>query len=211
MCANFGQEYTAERFGPIIGKQIKTKIEEGKRSVYPIKPAVIVHGEDRKVDEMLWGMAPQFADDWKKWTRDYSTSNAKSETIQEKVSFKTPWKNNQRCVIFCDWFLEWNGPQGKKKKVFVSDADSEITALAGIWDFHKKDGSLIFTMITTEPNAQIKPIIEEKTNVRVPVVLTDWQGWLSADLSPEEASDFCIPHSGKFNIEILDRSPKSEG
>src|SRR5579871_1257552 len=51
-----------------------------------------------------WGLIPKWA---KSPKLEYPTFNAKAETIDEKVTFRGPWKNGQRCLVVTDGFYEW--------------------------------------------------------------------------------------------------------
>ncbi len=43
-----------------------------------------------------WGLIPWFA---KERVLKYSTNNARSEELADKVSYKAPWARGQRCII----------------------------------------------------------------------------------------------------------------
>src|SRR5690606_13890227 len=96
-----------------------------------------------------WGLIPWFA---KKLDFRYSTNNARSEELENKPTFRTPWKRGQRCIIPADWFDEPNWESGKNVWWRFKRADGEPWALAGLWDTWRDNetGEMIdsYTMLT---------------------------------------------------------------
>lgn len=58
--------------------------------------------------------------------------NARSETIDEKVTFKRMLKH--RCVIPCNHFYEWKKSGSQKHKYMIKKNEEEVMYLAGLYD-----------------------------------------------------------------------------
>jgi len=78
-----------------------------------------------------WGLVPSWS---KSPKRDYSTINAKAETVATTNSFRGAWKK-RRCLIPADGFYEWKKITEKQKQPFdISMRDGEPFAFAGLWE-----------------------------------------------------------------------------
>lgn len=200
MCANFAQRFKAEQLEAMLGRQGSFPVdlksyERGERNVYPQKGAWVVH-PDGRITDRLWGMLPRGARD-NSVALKYTTSNAKSETVDQSRIYKPAWNDGNRCVIPVTTFTEWRGPKGSKEKLFIRGKGQEITMIAGLYDSTENDdeGFKTFTMLTCEPNEFMRAF-----HHRMPVILDDWRGWLNPDLTPDEAKDFCIPYAGELEF-----------
>jgi len=138
-------------------------------------PVVLDRGT-RDVEMLRWGLIPFWAKDMK---IGYRMINARSETIQEKPSFRNAFKQ-RRCLILADGFYEWQKQSGKAPKVpfYFQLADGAPFAFAGIWEsWNPPEGKPVrsCSIITTEPNELVA-----MAHNRMPVMLdksTMW-GWL---------------------------------
>ena len=74
---------------------------------------VITNNEPETIQLFHWGLIPSWAKDD---TIRRNTLNARSETLQEKASFKNVIQN--RCLVISDGFYEWQylDPKGTKKQ-----------------------------------------------------------------------------------------------
>lgn len=116
------------------------------------------------------------------------TYNARSETVSEKPSFRTAWRNRQLAVIPVQAFFEPCYESGKAVRWRIEREDGKPFGLAGLWESRTtKDGdpAWSYTMLTI--NADEHPLMhrfhkpgDEKRSV---VVLEDdaWMEWLKAD------------------------------
>ncbi|MFA9560273.1 SOS response-associated peptidase [Evansella sp. AB-rgal1] len=114
---------------------------------------------------MKWGLVPR-------WAQEESIGNkminARSETIQEKVSFR-PLVKKRHCIIVANGFYEWKtGPDKIKQPYYIKLKSNEPMAFAGLWErWQNKDHEIIScTLLTTEANSLMRPIHE-----RMPVIL----------------------------------------
>ena len=185
MCGRYSQTLTPsqidEAFGPI------TLPKEGIRANYNVAPTqhvpVITNRAPDQVELFEWGLVPFWSKDGKNTAR---MINARSEGILKKPSFRKPIRE-RRCLVIGDSFYEWRR-EGKEKLPFrIQPSNGEPLVLAGLWEYwrDKEDETkekLTFSIITTEPNAEMAPI-----HNRMPVLLNSpslreaWLGELSED------------------------------
>jgi putative SOS response-associated peptidase YedK len=135
---------------------------------------IITNSDSENLNFFKWGLIPY-------WAKDPNIGskliNARSETLEEKPSFRTAF-SKRRCLIPSNGFFEWK-KQDKKKvpyRIFLKNED--LFAMAGIWEtWEDAEGRLIntFSILTTEPNKLMKDI-----HNRMPVILNknDEQAWL---------------------------------
>ncbi len=140
------------------------------RDSYNIAPtqtsAVVTNEEPYRLQNLSWGLIPSWSKDGKNQGR---LINARSEGIFGKPSFRVPVRQ-KRCVVIGDSFYEWRR-EGKEKIPYrILPADGSLLFMAGIWEEwgYDEDKKRTFSVITTEPNAEIKPL-----HNRSPVVFTD--------------------------------------
>ena len=158
-------------------------------NIAPTQPVAVVPNDGRMaVDFFIWGLIPFGAKDPKIGNR---MINARSETLAEKPSFRTPYRR-RRCLILADGFYEWVKPAGGGSKIphLIKMESQDPFAFAGLWEnWQAPDGSEVksCTIITTEPNALVS-----KLHNRMPVILprdayADW-------LDPEERKPETLDH-----------------
>ena len=138
--------------------------------------AVIFDGKKRRAGYLRWGLVPSWAKDEK---IGYKMINARSETIDEKVSFKR-LLGRKHCLIVADSFYEWKKEDGQKTPMRIQVPDQELFAFLGLWDkWEHRNGSLFTcTMLTRESNAFMKPI-----HHRMPIILPEKAeaAWIEKD------------------------------
>ena len=141
----------------------------------------------RHLHRMRWGLIPSWAKDA---SIGHKLANARGETVAEKPSFRSAFKQ-RRCIIPASGFFEWKAEQGVKQPWYVSLKSGEPMAFAGLWEtWHSKEQPLPASpsqgrgedvvvsccIITTAANALMEPIHD-----RMPVILDreQWSTWLS--------------------------------
>jgi putative SOS response-associated peptidase YedK len=146
-------------------------------NIAPTQDAPVVRAApdgSRHVDLLRWGLVPF-------WAKEASIGNrminARSETAHEKASFKHPLRK-RRCLVPVDGFYEWQQTPDGKVPTRIQRRDGRPFALAGLWErWSRGPGEPLetFTILTTSPNALLKPVHD-----RMPVVLdaADWPLWL---------------------------------
>ncbi|NEN93744.1 MAG: SOS response-associated peptidase [Okeania sp. SIO3H1] len=142
-----------------------------------------------RMELFTWGLIPP-------WAKDpafgMNCINARAETVQEKASFKIPFRR-KRCMIPADGWYEWKvGPQGKQPYYF-RHRDETAFAFAGLWEeWHDREGGLVIScaVITTRPNRLARTI-----HPRMPAVLReeDWQAWLEPHASLQDLKRMLEP------------------
>jgi putative SOS response-associated peptidase YedK len=120
--------------------------------------------------------------------------NARSETLEEKASFKTPLRR-KRCIVPVSGFYEWQAREGGKFPIYIYPKAQPIFALAGLWDSWRDpvsgDELRTFTIITTAANGFMRQYHE-----RMPVILRreDYDLWLSpAEKTPDQLRPLLRP------------------
>ena len=149
--------------------------------------AITAHGPraERLLEPLQWGLVPS-------WAKDTAMAskliNARSETVQEKPSFRQAL-SRRRCLIPADGFYEWD--RTTKQPTHFQVRGGELFAFAGLYEeWHAPDGSSLrtCTVLTTQANELVGKIHE-----RMPVILQnkdDEAIWLEvgrykpADLQP---------------------------
>jgi len=137
-----------------------------------LAPVIIATAAGNVCQRMRFGLIPFFA---KGIAGQYSTINARAETVETTASYRGPWKRGQRCLVLASGFYEWHLlADGKAKQpYFIKPADQESFAFAGLWDSSKAaDGTVIrsFTIITLPASPLMAEI--HNTKKREPAILT---------------------------------------
>jgi len=176
-------------------------------------PVVRTSQADNKlhIDLLKWGLIPS-------WAKDASIGNhminARSETVDQKPSFRTALKH-RRCIVPASGFYEWQEVGGKKHPLYIKLKDDSLMMFAGIWDHWKNtEGEVIesFSILTTVTNELIQPLHD-----RMPVILTPENKdiWLDSQVAdPERLKPLFIPHSSDlmemYHVSDLVNSPRND-
>jgi len=159
---------------------------------YNVAPTATIYGvvnseSQRFVENFSWGLVPVWAKDR---SRASSLINARSETIEEKPSFRGLLKRH-RCVVPLTGYYEWTSVEipgvakGLKQPYYFTPTQSKLFAVAGLWSTWREPGSPqdapvlhSCVLITTDANKTVAAI-----HNRMPVLL-DRDGigeWISDD------------------------------
>lgn len=133
--------------------------------------------KDYELVELKWGLVPS----WAKATSIGSKfSNARSETVAEKPSFRDAF-TQQRCLVLADGFYEWKREGRTKQPYYIRFKDHRLFAFAGIWERWEKQEPALETcsLFTTAPNSLMEPIY-----TRMPAILEEsgYASWLDPTL-----------------------------
>lgn len=171
--------------------------------------AVITNQKPEIISYLKWGLIPF-------WAKDPAIGNkminAKAETVDQKASFKSPFKR-KRCLVISDGFFEWKKTSEGKIPHYIFLKNHELFAFAGLWESWKsREGALFntFTIVTTEPNSLMKNI-----HNRMPVILArgDEHEWLSGD-NPEQLKKLLQPYDSNkmehYPVSTLVNSPRND-
>ena len=161
---------------------VKT-IHEARYNIAPSQTAPIVIAESGALElhSMRWGLIPS-------WSRDKKTGsgliNARSETIDQKPSFRSSFKS-KRCLVPADGYIEWEKTAKGKIPHYIYLPANEIFSFAGIWSEYQgeKESVRTFSIITAEASPQIHSL-----HPRMPILLPpdQYQNWLSSDADVED-------------------------
>jgi putative SOS response-associated peptidase YedK len=163
--------------------------EEWCRETYPTYPAPFIYINNGKPTCALaqFGLVPHWASDIKKF--GLKTYNARTETVHEKPSYKTAWKEKRFGLAIMESFYEPSWQTGKAVRWKISRSDSQPIAVASIWErfIDKESGEIVFSFSMLTVNADGHEVMknfhkpdDEKRSI---VVLqnTDYLPWLHAN------------------------------
>jgi putative SOS response-associated peptidase YedK len=150
---------------------------------------VLIKRDELELDYFYWGLIPSWASDIK---IARSTFNARSETLNEKPSFRNAFRR-RRCLIPSSGFYETDRKSELKRQYFITIENHPLFTFAGLWDhWMDKEGNEIFsaTMITCPANDAVGKIHD-----RMPVILAkeDRDFWLE-DHSPADLQSVLLPY-----------------
>ena len=161
--------------------------------VAPTDLALIQAGESSQLLlPMQFGMVPSWAKEEK---MGLNCLNARSETVEEKPSFKHRLEKG-RCVVWAQVYMEWQ-TLGKHKILHeIGMANGQHIPMAGLWDsWIKPDGSVLrsFTIITAAANEAAATV-----HNRMPVLLdmADVRYWLDGEVAFKEVQPLLRPWAG---------------
>ena len=96
-------------------------------------PILIRQSDDLVVRTARWGLLPV-------WSKDPAAAskmiNARSETVLEKPAFRNLVRRN-RCLVPASGYYEWStelGPYKSKQPFYISNEDSSLLPMAGIFE-----------------------------------------------------------------------------
>ena len=185
MCGRFTINYTYEQMLEYLKDEYSVFDFDFDLPRYNVSPgqqvlSIIYDGDKFRVGSFKWGFIPAFSKDEKS---GYKMINARSEGIEEKVSFKDSFFN-KRCLILSDGFYEWDKVSGSNRPYYITFKDKKLMAYAGIWSHNIKDGKSLYTcsIITTKAS-----LIIGKIHERMPIVLDSINAkkWISTNCDPD--------------------------
>jgi putative SOS response-associated peptidase YedK len=154
-------------------------------------------------DVLRWGLVPHWAKDP---ATGYKMINARAETVAERPAFRDALAT-RRCLVLADGFYEWQRqPGGPKQPFWITRADHEPFAFAGLWAvWHGAAEDEVLrtcTIITTQANGVVGAVHD-----RMPVILPPdaEQAWLSHDTPPAAARELLVA----FPDDAIDLRPVS--
>jgi putative SOS response-associated peptidase YedK len=189
MCGRFAGFSTLDEIRAHFS--VETDPPEAVRSNYNVAPSqqvlsVVEDGGERRLVFLHWGLVPFWAKDRTIGSR---MINARSETVDQKPSFKAPFQK-RRCLVVNDGFFEWARVDGKKQPVFIRPRnESGPFGFAGLWEVWRARDEpetaphRSCTILTAEAADSIKAV-----HHRMPVVLKPeaYRQWLDASVTGPE-------------------------
>ncbi len=160
--------------------EIDGELEENYNIAPTQKAYVVTNDAPGRLQLFYWGLLPF----WSKENRpDPRLINARMEGIEEKPSFRVPFRH-RRCLVPADSFYEWE-KKGKERFPYrIRMKRGKPMIMAGIWDIHGEGNSAVhsFSIITTPSNEELTSLHD-----RMPALLLDQQQrelWLSGEKDP---------------------------
>ncbi len=141
---------------------------------------------DEVLQQMRWGLIPNWysGSNWMDFAA--KTLNSRLETCAEKASFRHLVQSN-RCLVPSTGFFEWK-TQGKLKiPYFIKDIKQPVFSIAGLYDtwLDPSRGAFerTFTILTTEANALMAEIHNSKKRMPLVLSLNEEEDWLNGRLA----------------------------
>lgn len=191
-----------------------TDSPEPRYNIAPTQNILTLHYDSTgalRINPMRWGLIPYWADSTKS---AYSMFNARSETLLEKVSFKS-LVSTHRCVILADGYYEWKAINPKDKEPFWIHRPGELPfGMAGLWTSNRKvepGREVHSTTIITLPSNDDTRVVHD----RMPAILRTEQevmGWLTdnSSLPEEQISRITLPlESGSLLLRSVSKEVNS--
>lgn len=156
-----------------------------------IVPVAIWQNGRHVLVPLQWGLIPTWQKDW---SRNYTMTNARAETVEEKPSFRNLLKSC-RCAVLVSGFYEWKRAGKTKQAHRIQRADGEPMILAGLWADNEYLETTTYTLITTDATSAF-----EKVHNRLPAIIEPDQvkTWLHG--SWNDAKHMTRPYQGPLNI-----------
>ncbi|PLC06424.1 DUF159 family protein [Variovorax sp. RO1] len=189
------------------------------KAVFPRSPGPFIRRAkdvtdyERELVTGQWGLIPWFAKEPK---LKFPTNNARSEELEQKASYKDPWKRGQRCIIPAVSFDEPNWETGKNVWWQFRRADGAPWGLAGLWNTwtDKASGEIheSYTMLTInadghplmgrmhKPDPKLPADQQDKRSV-IPLEAHDFDRWLTCTVEEARALLKVPP------VELFDAAP----
>jgi putative SOS response-associated peptidase YedK len=164
---------------------------------------IITAGEPEKFKLFRWGLIPfGMREKDKAMILRTKTLNCISEEMyDDKFSFRSAVKNEQRCLIPVNGFFEWRwlDQEGTVKiPYYVTFRDGKVRSMAGLYsrweDPETGEFYYSYTVLTTKANTILDYVHNNKKRMPVFIAPEDEKTWLSKGLSKEQVLELCQPY-----------------
>ena len=213
MCGRFTFDIPPELLAEIFGLPEPPSVP-ARYNIAPTQQVAVIRPRDEggnRLDFLRWGLIPA-------WAKDLSIGskmiNARSETIDEKPSFRSAFKQ-RRCLVLASGFYEWEDVAGKKVPHYLRLKGGGPMVFAGLWDSWKDPAGVGIescTILTTAANSLIEPL-----HIRMPVILHpgDFGLWLDRNpVDPEKLKGLFRSYPADlmegWTVSTLANSPKND-
>ena len=146
------------------------------RASYNVTPtsqimALVPQNSDRDLrpQAMRWGMVPGWS---KEFASKYATFNARAETVADKPTFKSAWKQGRRCIVPMAGYYEWQAsslPESAKpvkQPFYISDPHVGILLAAALYEPWGQSGDCSVTIMTKPATESLAAL-----HTRMPILL----------------------------------------
>ena len=110
--------------------------------------------------------------------------------------------DSHRCLVPASAFFEHKGRKYPNAKHRFTLAGAPLMAIAAIWRPSRNGQPAAFTMLTTEPRPDVKPIHNRQVAVLHPM---NWRAWI--DLTKPQEELLCPLTRGSLRVETLRTRP----
>jgi putative SOS response-associated peptidase YedK len=165
-------------------------------------PIIRGTGTGREMVLARWGLVPHWSKEPK---TSYSTINARIESVAEKPTYRTPFRR-RRCLIPADGFYEWKVTNGNKMPHYIRMRDSDVFALAGLWDRWEGEGRILdsCTIIVMPANEVMKPLHERMPAIIAPA---NYDQWLDASVTDKAEIIWCLHSTSSSHLMFYPVNP----
>ena len=186
MCGRFTASFEFREIKLLFNLQRDIPLFARRYNIAPSQEVPVIIQEEgvNQLKPMKWGLVPSWAPDPSIGAR---MINARAETITDKPSFKR-LAQQRRCLVPANGFYEWRREGNRKVPVWIHLKDRKPFAFAQLWDLWRgPEGETLytFTIITTVPNALLRPL-----HNRMPVIFDKLlaKQWLDPVFGPSDAT-----------------------
>ncbi len=182
MCGRFAYYSAHEAMVQLFGLGADTPEIEPRWNIAPTQFVPVVRADSaglRRLTMLYWGLIPH-------WAKEKSIGarmiNARAETLSEKPSFRTAYRQ-RRCLVLASGYYEWQALADAKQPWFIHPPDDMPLAMAGLWEtwIESPDQPPLEScaIITTEAQGAIA-----KLHHRVPVIIprAHYARWIDPSL-----------------------------
>ena len=201
MCGRFAFYSPSEATAALFGVS-ESLLVEPRYNIAPTQfIAAIRNAEEngRELTMLRWGLIPF-------WAKNSSIGNrminARAETVAEKPSFRAAYRS-RRCLVLADGFYEWHTEAAGKIPYFISQANKQPFAFAGLWenwqDKERVESIQSTTIITVAANDFMASL-----HHRMPVILEPETAdrWLAGD---DDLIEYAVGHAPSLEAWPVDR------
>ncbi len=190
MCSNF-EPANLKQIADIIDNQLELDIDTYSSHVYPKDycPIIIPSNNGLQVVRGQFGLSPAWVSD----PVDYSTYNARLESIESKKTFEPPFNKNQFCLVPMQAFFEpyyfdnSNEVISKNHWQRIFRKDKAAFTIAGMFEFNSHFSEPVYSFTLLTHNADEEDFMQrfhrpEKEKRSISLVLAgDRDDYLQAD------------------------------
>lgn len=193
MCGRYASTLPPEMMVDLF-KLLKSIDIMPRFNIAPTQPVVAIwEAEGRREPHFArWGLVPG----WVKDPRDFPLLiNARAEGMEARPAFRDALKHG-RCLVPASGYYEWHtGPDKKKQPYYITRADGQPMALAGLyttWSGPNGEEVDSVATITVSANAQLSVIHD-----RMPAILMsedEQDAWLNVrEIRAKDAAQMALP------------------